>query len=134
MRENLERETETKPESNRDAVCVCVRERYIYRERERLETPDNQTRFSLWFLYPETTPFDRSLSFSVRGQKFLRLLRKKVPFPVGLVGLFRTMEQYGWAGDGSQSDPSPEWTGSGGKTGLEGECAYLCIRFKFLIL
>ena len=43
------------------------------------------------------------------------------------------MEQYGRAGDGSQSDPSPEWTGSGGETGLEGECAYLRILNWFQI-
>ncbi|KAI4345452.1 hypothetical protein L6164_012575 [Bauhinia variegata] len=29
------------------------------------------------------------------------------------------MERYGRASEGSQSDPSPEWTGEGGETGLE---------------
>lgn len=37
------------------------------------------------------------------------------------------MERYGRPGEGSQSDPSPEWTGAGGETGLEGGFICLCI-------
>lgn len=46
------------------------------------------------------------------------------------------MERYGRSSEGSRSDPSPEWTGTGGETGLEGIAIALpplTLFFSFLV-
>lgn len=43
----------------------------------------------------------------------------------------RTMDRYGRAiTEGSQSDPSPEWTAQGPETGLEGKLRDSAFRFR----
>jgi len=85
---------------HRGSVCEWVSER----ERERKSEAVSHS-------------FDRNLSF---------LPSDWVPFFFPLV---RTMERYGRASEGSQSDPSPEWTVAGADAGIEGDSIRIICYF-----